>query len=225
MISDIGNIENQNFRSHKKVLSSDPSSFMLTLIGQDKRLYFSYCISRKIFLYTNTAFTNFFGEEVIALPGSILKYIHPKSVFTLKRCFVGLQTGIVENDIVFSVNLPKQKEHQLSMNLVYNKNANGDAALTGYAEVITPDKLQPEEYHTKKKNMLNILSHDLLSPMGSIHNLAALLSRKKDLQQDTEANKWVALIEVISKKSINIIRAFVEKEFPEPGATSSKKYL
>lgn len=226
MVLNIDNTENKAFSPYKKVLPADPSSLVLALTEQDKRFYFSYCISRKKLLYTNTAFTKFFGEEIVASPELVLKYIHPNSVAALKRCVAELQSGIVKNDIVFSVNLPGQKEHCLNLSVIYFKDSSNNAALTGYAEVLEQDKMQvaePEEYHTRKKKLLNILSHDLLSPMGSIHNLAALLSRKKDLQQDPEVNKWVSLIEVISKKSINMIRGFVEKEFTEAGIAPIKK--
>lgn len=226
MVLNIDNTENKAFSPYKKVLPADPSSLMLALTEQDKRFYFSYCISQKKLLYTNAAFIKFFGEELVASPELVLKYIQPDNVAAIKRCVAELKTGIIKNDIIFPINLPGQKEHRLNLSVIYVKNQNGDAALTGYAEVIRQQQMQlaePEEYHTKKKKMLNILSHDLLSPMGSIHNLAALLSRKKDLQQDPEVNKWVSLIEVISKKSINLIRGFVEKEFTEPGVTPIKK--
>ncbi|RYE29448.1 MAG: hypothetical protein EOP42_14385 [Sphingobacteriaceae bacterium] len=225
MVLNIDNTESKAFNPYKKALPADPASLMLPLTEHDTRLYFVFCINRNQFLYTNAAFKNFFGSLVDGSPQDFLKYIHPEDVVRLKKSVAAIQPGTVKTNIEFNISLPDKNDCCLRLNLIYNQQLDG-SALVGYAEEVINLKVHTtvsEEYHSKKKAILNILSHDLLSPMGSIHNLAALLSRKKDLQQDPEINKWLSLIQVISKKSINIIRGFVEKEFTEPGVSPVRK--
>jgi len=226
MVLNIDNTGGKAFNRYKNVLTADPASLMLPLTENDTRLYFAFCISRNRFLYTNAAFRDFFGSLINSSPETFLKYIQPEDIHYLKQCVAEMQPGTTKNKIEFNISLPDKNECRLRLNLIYNQQSNGDSALIGYAEEIANCKIRTmvsEEYHSKKKTILNILSHDLLSPMGSIHNLAALLSRKKDLQQDPEVNKWVSLIEVISKKSINMIRSFVQKEFTEPAGLLPEK--
>lgn len=222
MVLNIDNTKLMAFDLSKKALSSDPAYLMLALIEQDKRLNFVYCITQSKFLYTNIAFRHFFGEAIHASPETFLSYVHPDCVAYLKQCFAELQSGVAKHNIEISLNVPNKQTCHLRLSLIYNTNAAGEMALTGYAEEIPFRKVSypvSEEYQFKKKTLLNILSHDLLSPMGSIHNLAALLSRKNVLEKDPEVGKWVSMIENISKKSIHMIRTFVKKEFAEPSGT------
>ncbi|MGI4750797.1 MAG: hypothetical protein ACRYFB_09195 [Janthinobacterium lividum] len=226
MVFNFDKTEKNAFNPFKKVLQADSASLMLALTEQDKRLYFAYCITHKKFIYKNAAFKSFFGQTDNASPETFLNFVHPDDVQYLKQCLAKLQPGIVKNNIEFSISLAHKKKCRLKLSLLYNNQPFGESTLIGYAEEVTHHKVCNavlEEYYCKKKAILNILSHDLLSPMGSIHNLAALLSRKSALQKDPEVNKWVSLIEVISKKSINMIRTFVEKEFVEPETLPAKK--
>jgi len=229
MVLNINNTGRKALNLTKKVSAADPASLMLPLAEHDTRLYFAFCINRNRFLYTNAAFKNFFGSWANQPPEIFKDFIHPQDLKYLKQCVAEMRPGILQSNIEFNLTLPGKSERRLKLSLMDNRQLNGDRVLVGYAEETVSFKVRTtvsEEYQYQKKAILNILSHDLLSPMGSIHNLAALISRKSVLQADPELSKWVSLIEVISKKSINAIQDFVEKEFTKFSRYSvNKEYV
>ncbi|RYE32784.1 MAG: hypothetical protein EOP42_09065 [Sphingobacteriaceae bacterium] len=218
MMSNVNSNDHSAFHSFKKTLLPDPAFLMLTLTEQDTRLYFIYCVTHNKFYYTNAAFRSFFGPVADHIPETFLDFVDPDEMEYLQQCFSELRPGIAKNDIELNLNLPHKKACRLKLNLVYNHQPDGNHLLVGYAEEIACvwRAANPEEFHHKKA-MLNTVSHDLLSPMGSIHNLAALLARKDVLKKDPEVSKWVLLIEMISKRSISTIRTFIRKEFVDSG--------
>ncbi|MGI4750694.1 MAG: sensor histidine kinase [Janthinobacterium lividum] len=160
---------------------------------------------------------------------SLLAMVHPQDLEYLKEGFASLKPGIFKNNVEFRMQLPGRKECFLRLSLIYTDQhlQSEEHTLTGYLEDYTADKEHEDtlnEYSNKKNAVLNILSHDLAGPLGSIQNLSALLSRKTKLLEDQEVAKWVSLIEKISKKSIHLIQEFVKQEFIESaGAALLKK--
>ncbi|WP_419801367.1 ATP-binding protein [Mucilaginibacter sp.] len=209
----------------------NPSSLLLTFTAHDPRLCFAFDVSTKQFIYANAAFEAFFNIKFEQVSARILlKMIHPEDLDYLKDSYSSLKPGSFKNNIEFRMQLPQGKECYLKSSLLYDVQADGQDTkhiLTGYLEDITAEKdhiNKLNEYSNKKNSVLNILSHDLAGPLGSIQNLSALISRKTKLLEDEDIKKWLDLIEKISKKSINLIQEFVKQEFIESaGAALVKK--
>lgn len=199
----------------------NPSSLLITLAENDPRLYFAFDINSKQFIYANPAFEAFFQIKYNeASAESLLAMVHPEDQGYVKENVNKLAPGGFKNNISFSMQLPEKKECFLRLNLFYNDQQlqSKEQILTGYLEDFTAAKEHEDtlnEYSNKKNAVLNILSHDLAGPLGSIQNLSALLSRKTKFLEDPEIVKWISLIEKISKKSIHLIQEFVKQEFIE----------
>lgn len=214
---------------------TNPAFLFSDFTTHEERLCFAYDLPDKHFLYLNPAFESFFGvtaerasmEELLAL-------VHPEDLDYLKQSFSALQPEEFKSKIEFRM-LIKEKKHAFSLSLFYKRRQDGhdeqtkEDILTGQLEDITAykeheDKLN--EYSNKKNATLNILSHDLAGPLGSIQNLSALLSRKTRLLEDKQVNQWISLIEKISKKGVHLIQEFVKQEFLESvGAAMVKKRM
>jgi len=153
----------------------------------------------------------------------------PEDVDYLKDNYISLKSGTFKNNIEFRMQFPQGKERYLKSSLLYDVRADGQDAkqiLTGYLEDVTAEKEHINtlnEYSNKKNSVLNILSHDLAGPLGSIQNLSALISRKTKLLEDEDVKKWLDLIAKISKKSINLIQEFVKQEFVESAVAALVK--
>lgn len=191
----------------------NPSSLLLTYTEHDSRLCFAFNRSSKQFIYVNAAFKNFFDiKSAHVSAGTLLKMVHPEDLDYLKDNFASLKPGTFKNNIEFRMQLLPDKQCYLRLNLFYNLQPveqKTEHILTGYLEDITADKEHIDklnEFSNKKNSVLNILSHDLAGPLGSIQNLSALISRKTKLLADEDVKKWLDLIEKISKKSINLIQ-------------------
>lgn len=206
------------------------SSLFLTLADHDPRLCFAYNISARQFIYANAAFEAFFRMKYSQINAeSLLAMVHAQDLDYLKENFASFKPGIFKKDIAFRMQLPDRKECYLKLNVLFHdqNQQNEERILIGYVEDCTAakdheDKLN--EYSNKKNAVLNILSHDLAGPLGSIQNLSALLSRKTKILKDQHVDEWISLIEKISKKSIYLIQEFVKEEFIESaGAALLKK--
>ena len=209
---------------------TNPVALFSNFTARDERLCFVYNLVDKHFIYLNPAFKSFFGlTESSATIQELLALVHPEDLDYLKQSFSAMQPGEFKSKIEFRM-LIAERKYSFSLNLFYQGQQDEQTKeniLTGQLEDITAykehnDKLN--EYSNKKNATLNILSHDLAGPLGSIQNLSALLSRKTTLLEDKEVNQWISLIEKISKKSIRLIQEFVKQEFLESaGAAMVKK--
>ncbi len=61
----------------------------------------------------------------------------------------------------------------------------------------------------------NILSHDLLGPLGTIKNLSIIIKRKTMAAGSKEIDQFVNSIEKMIMNSINMIRKLLNQEFLE----------
>jgi two-component system sensor histidine kinase VicK len=71
------------------------------------------------------------------------------------------------------------------------------------------------KFSNKKNALLNILSHDLLGPLGIIKNFSALIKKKTADLEIKEINQLIGSIEKISRHSIDMIRNLLNQEFLE----------
>jgi len=206
---------------------TNPTSLLFTLAEFDHRMCFAYDLNSKRFIYVNPAFESFF--RVVAAQASIDTFfdlVHTDDQAYLKQSYANLKLGVFKSNIEFRMKLPDKKEYFLRLNLLRQIQEDNETILSGYVEDISAYKTHDDkltEFANKKNAVLNIISHDLAGPLGSIQNLAALLSRKTKLLDDKEVKKWVLLIEDISKKSVQMIQEFVKLEFIESAGVNLVK--
>jgi len=198
------------------------ASLLFTLAEHSPQIYFAYNLANKNFIYINPAFESFFQVSASqASTAKLFAMVHPDDQDRLEQSFIDLQPDIFKNNIEFRMILPDGKEYHLQLNLLIQCEEGNQNILTGYIEDRTEvenSSIKLDEFANKKNTILNIISHDLAGPLGSIQNIAAILSRKTNLVEDQEIKRWVLLIEEISKKSVHTIQEFVKQEFVElPG--------
>jgi two-component system sensor histidine kinase VicK len=204
----------------------NPTSLFLDFIVHEERPCFAFDLSSRQFIYLNPAFESFFKLTASsATIGDLLALVHPEDQKYLKQTCLAILPGKFKSRIEFRV-LFEEKTHFFSLSLFCKGEQDKAGIFTGCLEDITAfkehnDKLN--EFSNKKNAVLNILSHDLAGPLGSIQNLSTLLSRKTKLSEDPEAGKWLSLIEKTSKKGIRLIQDFVKQEFMESAGVALVK--
>ena len=162
----------------------EPSSLLFSLAEHDQRIWFAYNTGSREIIYLNAAFESFFQVGRDAGVETIMGMVHPDDRAYLQQRFRQMQPGRLEKDIELQVMLPDGKEAAARLNLLASTADNGEHLVSGYLEDITAykehsDKLN--EFSNKKNAVLNILSHDLSGPLGSIHNYAQILSKKNQI--------------------------------------------
>ncbi len=193
----------------------NPALLLFKLTEQNHQMYFVFDPYLKKFTYVNPAFESFFKVTADqASIDTIFAMVHPDDQAYLTQTYAALQPDILKKDIEFRITV-QDKEHFIRLTCLFQDR---DNMITGLIENITDYKAHNDklnEFSDKKNAVLNILSHDLAGPLGSIQNISAILFRKKTLQEDPEIKKWISLIEEISKKSVHMIQEFVKQEFIE----------
>jgi two-component system sensor histidine kinase VicK len=204
---------------------SDPAKLLLDLANHDTRIYCAFDISKNTYVYSNPAFQAFFHlkpEE--ATPRLLFQMVHPEDKNYLRSVFESMQPGDFRDNLEFKF-LLQERLHFLRLSMVLTECEKDGRVITGYIDDMTGfrESLDTMEALSSKKNaVLNILSHDLAGPLGSISNYSYLLSQKSD-PSDALTMKMIHSIESIARRCIRLIQEFVKLEFIEASATDLVK--
>jgi two-component system sensor histidine kinase VicK len=198
---------------------TSPAILLLSLANHDQRVCFAFNITKNSFVYLNPAFDKFFQlSSLQATPKLLYSMVHPEDCNYVKSSYQSLEPGVFKENLEFRMILPDLKEYTVRLNIFLDVQENNDHIVTGYMEDITSIKAHDDklkELSNKKNSVLNILSHDLAGPLGSIKNYAVLLSKKTRSLEDEQVNNIISSIEKISKRSILMIQEFIKQEFIE----------
>jgi two-component system sensor histidine kinase VicK len=204
---------------------SDPAKLLYELAQHDSRIYCAFDISKNKYVYSNAAFQAFFHlnpEE--ATPKLLFDMVHAEDRNYLQTVFASMKPGDFRENLEFRFIL-RDKVHHLRLSMVLTECETDGRTITGYIDDITGfrESLDTMEALSSKKNaVLNILSHDLAGPLGSISNYSYLLSKKADAN-DQLTMKMIHSIESIAKRCIRLIQEFVKMEFIESVGTDLVK--
>lgn len=190
-------------------------SVLSAIADKGDYLIFGYETLNSSLVYVNPAFKKMFEENGFYPSGrGLWNLVHPEDYGYVKEGYSELlQTG--KKCLEFRVILNK-KEHWLCVNAFLLDEASG--LIAGYAEDISRHKEYTAnllKFSNKKNSMLNILSHDLAVPLGSIQNLSAILSQKVKNYENEEINNFIRQISRISHQSIRLIKDLIQQEFVE----------
>lgn len=190
------------------------------LTERSNLLFFSYDLNENKFDYLNAAFELLFRVTSNKVTVEKLwELVHPEDKEYVKKGFFELKSREDKVDGEFRIRI-NSKEYWLRLHAFYIKE-NHRQAITGHIEDISAFKehnLVLNKYSNKKNSILNILSHDLAAPLGSIQNVADLLSRRLKSYDDKEVFNLIEMIGRISRKGTTLIQDFVKQEFLESSA-------
>ena len=196
-----------------------PATLLLTLADHDHRICFAFNITKNNFIYLSPAFDRFFQlPPDMATPKLLFSFVHAEDSGYIKSVYHSLEPGVLKDNLECRLILSDKKEYTVRFTLLLDFYEQEEKVLSGYLEDMTSVKANEEkgkELSNKKNAILNILSHDLAGPLGSIKNFAFLLSKKTKPLEDKEINKIISSIERISKRSIQMIQEFIKQEFVE----------
>lgn len=189
----------------------------LYLAERSSELFFIYDLTQDRFTYMNPSCIAFFNLESFEVESRFLLHmIHPEDQRYILSKLKACTEGQAVSDVECRVN---RGAHERWLRISpYLLKEDNHILLIGQAEDITSFKANTEvlnNHNNKKNSILNILAHDLAGPMGTIGNLAELLSRNTAKYEDPLAGRYISMISKISKSSIKLIRDFLDQEFLE----------
>jgi two-component system sensor histidine kinase VicK len=203
--------------------ASHSEDFRTALTESIDHVVFAFDVDSKEFSYLNPFFEEVFQLKRETVNASqLLQMVHEEDQEYVREVYEDLLKGEIKKRSEFRFLLPDKSERWLRVKpfLLLEK---GKQVIAGVAEDITDFKHYADVAikHSHKKNaIIQILSHDLAGPLGTIQSLSSLVATRIKSYKDEELSHVVSLITQTSKGSIRLIKDFVEQEFLESSQTA-----
>ena len=198
---------------------NDDATSCLTFAERSNLGIFSFDVELMEFTYVNRAF-----KKYDLLAGNSLKHvdinelIHPEDVALAEEAYKELlQDENIKNAEVRIV-FPYKTIRTFRIEASKFSTSDKRRVIVGSIQDITSFKEHSEtlnKFSNKKNSLLNILSHDLLGPLGTIQNLSAIIKKKMMDSETKEITEFINSIDKISKRGVAMIRNLLNQEFLE----------
>lgn len=208
-----------------------PSGFPLhELLDLTDEVLFAYHLQIKKIIYLNEAFErvwNITRESVLSGLYPVFEVIHPDDKSHVNESFAMMLKDGQSRQIEFRIVLtaPERKQKWIKVNAYISQKAE-NTIIIGIASDTTGDKEYSDTLHKfsdKKNSILQILSHDLLGPLGNIDLSTSMLLDDEKFNSDATSTELIYLIERNSKKSVAMIRDLINDEFLQSSGASLQK--
>jgi two-component system sensor histidine kinase VicK len=200
------------------------------MTDQSDEICFIFDINEKRFQYVNGAFeiiTKRTSKELFDHPQLLFKIVHKEDVGFIKRSFKFLLSKKSTSILDFRICRPDKTERWIRLKVYPLMKSGKVAFLTGIAEDDTARKssiFNMQKVNGWKDSNLEILSHDLRGPIGTVQMLSSIIARK--LPENVEVHKLAQTIEDISKRNIKLIQNLLSREsIDTAGVEISKERL
>jgi two-component system sensor histidine kinase VicK len=170
-------------------------------------------------LYLNAAFEKVWNvsREFIGSNLSLLfDTVHPDDRVLVEDSFTNIKSDRQNQQLEFRILLPPEQQQKWIRLKAYASEKSNKEIIVGIAEDITADKDYSDTLHKfsdKKNSVLQILSHDLLGPLGNIEMSTLMLSEETKISSDESVMELVDTIKRNSKKGVTMIRDLINDEF------------
>ena len=193
------------------------AELLKAMIKQSEEVYFVFDVLNNRFQFINHAFevvTKLSSKDIIEKPELLVKLIHHEDLTYVKKSFKDLLTNEEPRLLDFRICREDLTERWIRLKVYPLWSEGKTKHLAGLAEDDTARKLgisNMQKINGWKDANLEILSHDLRGPIGTVQMLASVIDKK--LPNDPELHKLTQMIETISKRNIHLIESLLTREF------------
>lgn len=186
------------------------------LSEQSDEIYFIFDIEQNGFQFINTAFeaiTHWNAKDLMNDINFAHSIVHPDDWSYVKDNLGLFLKNKTRSTFVFRILRPDGTERWLRLRIYPVVTGREIVKLVGIAEDDTARKFSisnTQKINAWKNSTLEILSHDLRGPIGSVKMLSSAIVRKTANNEDV--NKMASMIERISTHTINLLQSFLKKE-------------
>jgi two-component system sensor histidine kinase VicK len=186
-------------------------------------VYFCYRPADRRVVYVSSNYARVLGGNPAAvndeLPGW-LEAVHPDDRTCLAERLRHAATSHMAEQVQVRLARPDGGTRWLALTAtgLRAEEADGGALLTGYVQDVTPSQAQAEHtqrYLAKKDLMLEVISHDLASPLAMAQQMTDYLAEKVEPLQDPHLNSLLDTLRASCEDGVTLIRDFVSQEFLE----------
>ncbi|QIX62295.1 PAS domain-containing sensor histidine kinase [Hymenobacter sp. BT18] len=191
------------------------------LLEGSNAVYFVYHLEAKQIIYVSAGYEQLTGDPAAHVNDDLpywLKRLHPDDHEYLHYRFTHAATGEVVQDVTLRLTQPNGSTQFLSLTACRVAQPDGQSYLSGRLEDITRAKemeINSQKFNTKKNATLEILSHDLATPLVLLQQLTDQLTQEVQGPLPASTQRLLELMERTSRQGLNLIRDFVDNEFLE----------
>ncbi len=206
-----------------------PSDILNALAERTNQAIFAYNPATGQLEYLNPAFDHVWPgapADCRTNPAGLLAQVHPDDRAYVRDAFRQALRGEPARNVEFRLLLPDGSDRWLCVSPFRLPQPGGPPCLAGFASEITGGKHYSDvlkKYAAKKNSVLEILSHDLAGPLGTIQGLTAVVGKRIQQYNDPELADLVDLISRMARRNIHLIRDFVKQEFLESSSVEVVK--
>ena len=208
---------------------SDFADFFRPLVAHDSRVYFCYRPADRHVLYVSPAYERVLGGRVAAVNDELpawLAALHPDDRPYLAQRLAYAAAGHLVEGILLRLRKPDGSTRWLSLTATgFVPEGRTEALISGYLADVSANQNIIENsnrYQAKKNSMLEILSHDLASPLVLVEHMAEYLTEKVETLGDAHLNGMIESMRQACQEGVTLIRSFVDQEFLESSSVDLK---
>jgi len=198
---------------------NEAANSCLALAELSRHGVFYFDIKSCRFVYCNPSFRKYVQVVDDSIPDSTVSLlIHPEDEGYVRENYGRLLKSDKKNSVEFRLILPDQSIRTVRVEAFNTITKDQRRVITGIMEDISAYKAHNDmlnKFSNKKNALLNILSHDILGPLGTIQNLSTIINKKFINAENREMSRFINSIEKISKSSIAMVRNLLTQEFLE----------
>lgn len=224
---------NPNSESDPRFMPLPDTSKILSafevITQQTKQVFFVYNLNTAKVEYINEAGGQVFGcrrEEFERGPENLLEKVHPEDREYILEMARQIDQEDGKKNCELRLLLPDGQIRWICLTAYTYRNQEKERLVTGFAEDITISKeytFNLLKYNAKKDATLEILSHDLASPMNTLQGLAQLVAIRTEQYEDSRLKAALQMMQETCKRGVELIRDFVAGEFLESSNVDFKK--
>lgn len=191
------------------------------LLEGSSAVYFVYHLEGQQVIYLSAGYEQLTGDPAAHVNDDLpywLERLHPDDHGYLRYRFAQAPPGEVVQDVELRLAQPGGGTQFLSLTACRVAQPDGQNYLSGRLEDITRAKemaINSQKFNTKKNATLEILSHDLATPLGLLQQLTEQLTQEVQGPLPESTQRLLELMERTSRQGLSLIRDFVDNEFLE----------
>lgn len=173
-------------------MSNEHFEVMKAMTVQSDEVFFIYDVNQSGFKYVNEAFhtiTKRESKELLNHPKLLLKIIHKEDLGYVKQKFKHLLNKTTKSMLDFRICKPDKSERWIRLKVYPVLKGGKVEYLTGIAEDDSARKasiFNMQKVNGWKDSNLEILSHDLRGPVGTVQMLSSIIGKKMPENKEVE---------------------------------------
>lgn len=209
---------------------NDNSLVNIEQIGDiSEDLYLIYNAGMHKLQYIGAAFSKIWlrpASEFQDQPFLFLDTIHPEDknyvLDFLRQTYLQKRSGKVE----FRILVNEQTKKHILLKALPLKDTGDQEIIVGIATDVTVIKsniLYAEKINARKNSTLEVLAHDLKTPLGMINMMANAIQQFPKIKEDNAVTRYIQIIQKLCERNVKLIRDLVNQEFLESAEVDLRK--